>query len=201
MQLRQQNTELQQCTMQLVRQLEREARCAVCQASRSATNGAGAGDGAGAGSPGAPSRPDGGASDAEVLERAAARSRVASLLSSLRGSESPVTLDDRVGGGGDGGDGKPSVRAAGEPSPLAGAVVDKRPETEAPADDPEGPGGTSGAEELPQKKNPPELDAQTATRAVEGDAAGANGVKRKFPEPETEQNEKNADCALGIESC
>jgi hypothetical protein len=91
------------------------------------------------------------------------------------------------------------VRAAGEPAPLAGAVDKgtthdaRRPETEAPADDPEGPGGTSSAEEsgarVMAEKKPPELDARTATRAAADDAAGANGVKRKFPEPETEQNE------------
>ena len=181
-QLRQQNAELQHCTMQLVRQLEREARCAACQKSRLATNGAGAG--AGAGPPEPRSRPDAGPSSAEALDRVAAGSRVEALLSSLRGggggSESPTTLDAKTSGGvADGADGEPSALAGADaPSPRPEAAfpfsaeekeeeethVAKRLKIEAPAEE-------NGA---PESVVAPETDAE--------DAAGAGDAKGNSPE-------------------
>ena len=130
LQLRQQNAELQHCTMQLVRQLEREAGCAACQNSRAATNETanGTANGTAVGNPGpVPSRLDAAASTAEALERVATGSRVASLLNSLRGSESPTPLDVRPlrdgDGGADGGGGAPSGAPSAAPSaraPVAG---------------------------------------------------------------------------------
>jgi hypothetical protein len=179
-QLRQQNAELQACTMQLVRQLEREARCEACQKSRLTTNGAGAG--AGAGPPEPRSRPDAKPADAEALDRVAAGLRVEALLSSLKGSESQPTLDAKSsqnGGVADGANGEPPALAETDaPSPRPEAAADeaeekeeeethvaKRLKIEAPAEE-------NGA---PTSVVAPETDAEDATGA--GDAKGnAEGI-------------------------
>lgn len=177
-QLRQQNAELQACTMQLVRQLEREARCRACQKSRLTTNGAGAG----AGPPEPRSRPDAKPADAEALDRVAAGLRVEALLSSLKGSESQPTLNAKSsqnGGVADGANGEPPALAETDaPSPRLEAAADeaeekeeeethvaKRLKIEAPAEE-------NGA---PTSVVAPETDAEDATGA--GDAKGnAEGI-------------------------
>ena len=205
-QLRQQNAELQHCTMQLVHQLEREARCAACQKSRSAA--ASAADGATNGAQGALSRPDAAPSAAEALERVAAGSRVAALLSSLRGYESPTPLAARMEarGDGDSGDGAPSARVAGaEPSPSFAADTTegevpqdtKRPlQSETPISvDPTDPidaskdGTEANGASTKAKDVAPMADVKTAPRAAEGDAKAGIGAKRKSPEPATEQDD------------
>ena len=205
-QLRQQNAVLQHCTMQLVQQLEREARCAACQKSRSAA--ASAADGATNGAQGAPSRPDAAPSAAEALERVAAGSRVAALLSSLRGYESPTPLAARMEarGDGDSGDGAPSARVAGaESSPSFAADTaegevpqdTKRPlQSETPISvDPTDPvdaskdGTEANGASTKAKDVAPMADVKTAPRAAEGDAKAGIGAKRKSPEPATEQDD------------
>lgn len=86
MQLRLENEQLRQFTATLAKQLEREAGCAACQASRSATD-------ADTQSAAIPSANGDGASPTDEQQRAAAASRVASLLGSLRGAGPPNPLD------------------------------------------------------------------------------------------------------------
>ena len=85
MQLRLENEQLRQFTATLAKQLEREAGCAACQASRSATD-------ADTQSAANPSANGDGASPTDEQQRAAAASRVASLLGSLRGARPPNPL-------------------------------------------------------------------------------------------------------------
>jgi hypothetical protein len=99
---------LLQFTVTLAKQLEREAGCAACQASRSATD-------ADTQSAANPSTNGDGASPTDEQQRAAAASRVASLLGSLRGAGAgpPNPLDAALRKLARGG------AAAGTASPLA----------------------------------------------------------------------------------
>ena len=108
MQLRLENEQLREFTATLAKQLEREAGCAACQASRSATD-------ADTQSAAIPSANGDGASPSDEQQRAAAASRVASLLGSLRGAGAgpPNPLDAALRKLARGG------AAAGTASPLA----------------------------------------------------------------------------------
>ena len=83
MQLRLENEQLRQFTATLAK---REAGCAACQASKSATD-------ADTQSAANPSANGDGASPTDEQQRAAAASRIASLLGSLRGAGPPNPLD------------------------------------------------------------------------------------------------------------
>ena len=114
-QLRRENEKWQNVIALLARQLEREEKCAACQASRSAT----AADARSAANPAANGR---GASLTDTEERAAAGTRVASLLGGLRDASAgpPNPLDAALHGLGRAGAGAGMAEVPAEFPAVAG---------------------------------------------------------------------------------
>ena len=151
MQLRLENEQLRQFTATLAKQLEREAGCAACQASRSATD-------ADTQSAAIPSANGDGASPADEQQRAAAAaSRVASLLGSLRGAGPPNPLDAVLRELARGG------AAAGTASPLAQSRL---------------PGTDLSLEEIQQMQ---QMQRAGETQALETQRAGETGNAGERP--------------------
>ena len=224
MQLRLENEQLRQFTATLAKQLEREAGCAACQASRSATD-------ADTQSAAIPSANGDGASPTDEQQRAAAASRVASLLGSLRGAGPPNPLDavlhELARGGAAAGTASPlaqsrlpgtdlsleeiqqmqQMQRAGETLALethqageTGNAGERPAKLEAtPQTDPRALETAEDGNEPPVLPDPvPPADAPAGVPAGDPEVAGGEaggGVKRKSPEPETDVDSAEADAS------
>jgi hypothetical protein len=224
MQLRLENEQLREFTATLAKQLEREAGCAACQASRSATD-------ADTQSAAIPSANGDGASLTDEQQRAAAASRVASLLGSLRGAGPPNPLDavlrELARGGAAAGTASPlaqsrlpgtdlsleeiqqmqQMQRAGETQALetqrageTGNAGERPAKLEAtPQTDPRALETAEDGNEPPVLPDPvPPADAPAGVPAGDPEVAGGEaggGVKRKSPEPETDVDSAEADAS------